>query len=57
MLKIKRISDKISLNVQDVQAECCCHDCTEYYWSGKSCSRVIGCNEKAKLTSKTTTWW
>ena len=53
---IKKMTDKVI--VDDVKAEgCCCHDCAEKVWAGKSCSGVKGCYKKAKLTAKYTKRW
>lgn len=55
-MKIKKLVDKVEIN-EDIKAECCCHDCATWKWTGKSCSRVKGCYEKCVWTAKTTKWW
>ncbi len=55
-MKIEKLLDKVDLS-NAVKAECCCHDCATWIWTGKSCSRVKGCYEKCRWTSKTTTLW
>ena len=55
-MEIKKVTDKVELNDQNVKAEWdeykCNHDCVEYYYVGSTAKR--GCRRGSKISASFT---